>query len=47
MLIGDMNINIKLDNAINKDYLDVLSENGFVSIINFNTKLPDGKITHV
>jgi len=42
LIIGDMNINIIGDNALNNDYLNLLSENGFASFINLCTRLPNG-----
>jgi hypothetical protein len=39
ILIGDININILGNNSINNQYLDSLSENGFASFININTRL--------
>jgi len=38
-----MNINIVGDNALNNDYLNLLSENGFASFINLYTRLPKGQ----
>jgi hypothetical protein len=35
-----MNINILGNNSINNEYLDLLSEYGFASFININTRLP-------
>jgi len=42
-LIGDMNINILGNNSINNEYLDLLSEYGFASFININTRVPIGR----
>lgn len=38
-----MNIIIIGDNVSNNDYLNLLSENGFVSFINLYTRLPNGQ----
>jgi len=39
-LIGDVNINIIGAQTNNYDYLDLLSELGFYSLINIHTRLP-------
>lgn len=40
ILIGDMNINILGTNSTNNEYLDMLSEYGFKSLINIFTRTP-------
>jgi len=45
LIIGDININIIGNEHVNNEYLDMLSLNGFSSLINVYTRLPLNK-TH-
>lgn len=40
VLLGDMNINIAGNNNVDNNYLDLLSTNGFISLINIFTRIP-------
>lgn len=42
ILLGDININIIGNNNVENDYLDLLSSNGFISLINVYTRIPSG-----
>lgn len=42
IFIGDINLNINQENEIVFDYMNILSENNFVSLINKNTRIQGG-----